>query len=578
MDLLCRTSLANSLRAAFSVRLDSSDPTVWFVRRLELDLACNLDASDAELAQLLINVLAEALRSALFRGASGDTDIAVRFSSKAEYLAAFCFDLADGTARGLWYYADFEPLFALPDGTIILQTLRKHPDLAEEILLVLARSGRWNTVRSRLSSAQCQQLLALLQTAGPSDAVSPVRLLQAWRECGQPRRTAPQDLLNFYLAGRVSCAASPGLLWQLCPALLQYLEWWDHSNIRQSGAASPLFIRLVELLGFSEAQEVCAACMAAAPGHDQPDSACRSLPSSLAGLFLVWSAFVSTDVSPLLSDQNLLRYLLAMRLAGRHRAGTAEVDAIPQLLADLRYAPNQDQLVQLSPEAELQMRLFSTILEYQHRRRWLCGRVLLRRIALPGCGRRILLFQDAQSAAWAFAADGICSEAEAIQKLRAMWPASEHLTVIVCTDDATDSLPDTVPGVSLLRADATELSGSSSTVSEQSPKLRGLETDLAFLSSRYLLPLGTELLVLLLSRLSLQAFAARLPGFSRSSSKWLSSNLLETAGVLLWLEDGVIEVQLQPPPLHLVLRMGGWDSDSFRLHSGQQVRFGLASS
>jgi hypothetical protein len=106
-------------------------------------------------------------------------------------------------------------------------------------------------------------------------------------------------------------------------------------------------------------------------------------------------------------------------------------------------------------------------------------------------------------------------------------------------------------------------------------KLRPLPADLEFLSADLRLDLQLELLLLLLSRFTLQAFASRLPGFAHSSSGWLSQNFLETPGVITQREDGSIDVSVVPPPLHVALRLGGWDTDAFRLHCGRHVRLQL---
>lgn len=577
LDLLCRTSLVDSLRTELARRLNATDASVWFIRRLELDVACNLGIADSSIADQLSGVLMRAIRAALSRGASGDTEIAIRFESKADYLASFFFDLVEGTARGLWYYAEFESLFALPDGSVILQTLRKHPELTDEVLTALARSGRWKIVSRILSSSQCQQLLALLKPELTMGTTSVDLLLKTWLSSGQPRKSQPEEVLNLYLAARVANAGPAGVLRQVCPVLLEYLQWCEHSTGRSSPDASTQFLRLVELLGISGARDLCSALVPAVTPQEQFVEIRDSRSSELAGLCLAWSAFVSTDVSRLVSDQKLLRFLLATRLAGKTRQRTAEVDPIPLLFADLETAPSTQERSELTLGEKDLCELFRSILNEQHRRRWLGGHLIAERIRLPECGRPVLLFREMHSNAWVYATDGNRSATDAIGELRQWWPTTDQFTVLFEGNQWMIPRSELVPGVSVQFFDGSDSVELGSPEPQPARKLRSAKEELSYLSATDTLSLSTELLVLLLSRLTLQAFANRLPGFARSSPAWLGRNLLGSSGRLTRAEDGAIQVQLEPPPLHLVLRMGGWDTDSFRLHSGQQVHLCLSS-
>jgi hypothetical protein len=577
VDLLCRTSLVDSLRSELAERLNPTDSSVWFIRRLELDVACNLGVSDTSIAEQLSGVLMRALRTALSRGASGDAEIAIRFESKADYLAAFFLDLVEGTARGLWYYADFESLFALPDASVILQTLRKHPQLADEVLTELARSGRWKAVCRILSSSQCQQLLALLKPDITTGTTCVDLLWEAWRSSGQPRRLQPEEVLNLYLAARVANAGPAGVLWHVCRELLGYLQWCDQSDRRSMTDAPAPLLGLVELLGITGARDLCSAFAPSATPKSPILDDSVSRPSAFAGLCLAWSAFVSLDVSRLLCDQKLLRFLMATRLAGKTRAHRAEMDPVPLLFADLESAPPPEKRSQLKLGVQNLSELLKSILRQQHRRGWLGSTLLAERLTLPECGRPILLIRDLHSNAWVYATDGNRSVSEAIGELRQWWPTAEQFTVLLESNDMMISKSERVPGVTFEFSDRSDSLEVGSQESQQVGKPRSAKTELSYLSAADTLPLSTELLVLLLSRLTLQAFANRLPGFARSSPAWLGSNLLGSAGSLTVHDDGAIQVELQPPPLHLVLRMSGWDTDSFTLHSGRQVRLCLGT-
>jgi hypothetical protein len=66
------------------------------------------------------------------------------------------------------------------------------------------------------------------------------------------------------------------------------------------------------------------------------------------------------------------------------------------------------------------------------------------------------------------------------------------------------------------------------------------------------------------SRSLLQAFADRLPGFSKSSPPYLNENFLNFEAEVTSFEDRY-EVRLGNPPLHLVLSMAGLNRHQFTL-------------
>ena len=87
-----------------------SDPSIWFIRKLgiELDLSLGWDAE--RVGRAWANQLARKLSHDLKEDGNG----VVRFPSRAAYLAQFLVDLKKGWAWGKWYYRDFEGLRMLP--------------------------------------------------------------------------------------------------------------------------------------------------------------------------------------------------------------------------------------------------------------------------------------------------------------------------------------------------------------------------------------------------------------------------------------------------------------------------------
>lgn len=69
----------------------------------------------------------------------------------------------------------------------------------------------------------------------------------------------------------------------------------------------------------------------------------------------------------------------------------------------------------------------------------------------------------------------------------------------------------------------------------------------------------------IVARVVMSGFARRLPGFDRSSPEFVRHNFLDVAGSINIEPSGAIAVELERPPLHLVLALAGLDCSSFAL-------------
>src|ERR1041385_5265239 len=96
---LCETSLAtmlsDSLAAVLRQSLPAHDPSLWFIRRLELDFAINTEFHTSNLPDIWAKEIAAGLADALKR--SGGAEV-LRFPDRAAYMANFFLDLAEGSA------------------------------------------------------------------------------------------------------------------------------------------------------------------------------------------------------------------------------------------------------------------------------------------------------------------------------------------------------------------------------------------------------------------------------------------------------------------------------------------------
>jgi hypothetical protein len=102
LDAVMGNRLASVCGQLLAQALHADDPSIWLIRRLDVDLALDAGAVDDELlARAWGRRMATAIVRAIARGADGDT--VLHFPDRAAYLAQFVGDLAEGRAWGKWY-------------------------------------------------------------------------------------------------------------------------------------------------------------------------------------------------------------------------------------------------------------------------------------------------------------------------------------------------------------------------------------------------------------------------------------------------------------------------------------------
>ncbi len=135
LDAEIKRSLSQVLSAAFSSWFSETDSSLWFVRRLEIDLAINASGHGDDVSRTFTRRLGRALDDTLQEGA--DQNNVVRFTSPADYLAHFLSDLAAGDAWGRWYYEAFFGLRLLPTSAALRTAVCQRPETGKAALLQL---------------------------------------------------------------------------------------------------------------------------------------------------------------------------------------------------------------------------------------------------------------------------------------------------------------------------------------------------------------------------------------------------------------------------------------------------------
>ena len=142
LDSLMEREVPSTCASSLGPLCPGSDPSVWFIRRLDVNLAVDADSENAQIARAWSQE--RVLQRILSNGDAGEE--VLRFSGRAAYLAQFLRDLADGVAWSKWYYAGFNGLRTLPANGALREAMCREPATGEAALRQLANDGRLEKV------------------------------------------------------------------------------------------------------------------------------------------------------------------------------------------------------------------------------------------------------------------------------------------------------------------------------------------------------------------------------------------------------------------------------------------------
>jgi hypothetical protein len=167
LDDVVRKELPAALHAMLMPLVKSSDPALWFIRRLDAPVDVNAAWEPAAIARSWAGQICRALAPDLC-GAGDGTNV-IRFPDRAAYLARFVLDAASGSAWSQWIYRSFDGLRALPVAAAIRTALLDDAALG---LVALQRLSlrELTAVIDALTEADAKRTLSAL--AGDHDAAS----------------------------------------------------------------------------------------------------------------------------------------------------------------------------------------------------------------------------------------------------------------------------------------------------------------------------------------------------------------------------------------------------------------------
>jgi hypothetical protein len=325
-DLAC-DRLAQALGAAFEPYVKADDPSVWLIRRLDVDVGLDVARSDDEVVGGWARQLGRSLSSKLD---PEDPDV-VRFDDRASYLARYVVERAAGTADTKWYFRMSRGLAMLPASAAIRTALTDDPADGLRALCLIERADLMR-VASTLSEADAGRVLAGVAASGVGDA-DRGRLIDAWEASAaatisSTSRAALTAFVALSRAGEGGADAARTLLalagfvqraWELAPSLREDLiascAGADYASlVQREGVASA--DRLAPLLGWPA--DALRRLTAPAVSNQDLDLEWRHTP--FGGVFLLLPRLAELPLPEEFGDLALLRLWVAVKCAGTERA------------------------------------------------------------------------------------------------------------------------------------------------------------------------------------------------------------------------------------------------------------------
>ncbi len=520
-------------------QLDSSDESVWLIRKLRVELSADLaNLNEARLG----GAWADAVAAGVWRTVvAGQGEEVVRFDSPEELDAAFLVDLAAGRAWSAWRYESFGSLRSLTVGQAARRVFERKPQRSLRILAALGRNGGlerslrmlsprqgldvWRIIRRETGAASARELkfsfefaskIALSNEVAGDQAKHQLRLLAAAleRAAGSPS-TALSEAVELVVIWRRALAASADPA-QLSKAVAAGGVGQAVALLREANAPEAIEIipRLVEL-------QLNEATLASRPDPAVAEEHAFGIASDYCGAFLLLPAMFDCGVADAFAaagdadTASALRRLTLAKCFGRKRAAAAVADS-----AIVQAAGCDSTLEAAALDAEAADALAAAVVQGLVERGRAGGLGLLVETTSAGAPEQVI--SDVENRAWLWLGDADIPRAASLAEVARR------------TGAAAESNQD----------------GSS-----------GSDAELRYLSLIGLPGfewLGPELdrALSLASHAVLRRFANGLPGFAGSSAEFLAKNFFYGPGGFRRTEESWL-IELPSVPLSVVLRMTG---------------------
>jgi hypothetical protein len=378
------TEAVDACRRHLAPLFEDSDPSVWVIRSLDLNLEIDASPYAAELAAA---VWGEQLGLSIQRALNGDSEAGsvLRFKDHVEYVTYWVRDMAAGRAWDKWYYTDFESLRSLPQGAAIAEGILREGGEAQQILLRLRSQDCLEPVLDVLSENDARRLYDCVLPEKVSLFAEKIdwtpRLLALWNGVPLSNSRAFHDALRLFVAvGTESPTAAQGnlrqgidgllKLWRALAALSPHQIWSALAAISPhpdtlSGGLDGALLDFVRRASGGDPKWLEFAASVLSPVSSAGTRKEELFLTELGGIFLLANSFIHLKIEEALRVAAgtcsepmrallVLRHLLAVRCLGRERAALAMSDPAVVMFAQLERIPSLEEMARTLATADVE--------------------------------------------------------------------------------------------------------------------------------------------------------------------------------------------------------------------------------
>lgn len=592
LDETIEKVLPQTLATHLTPLAPTDDPSLCFIRRLELDVSVNAVAETERTGEVWAAQFTRALASEM--EADETSGNVVRFADRAAYLAQFLCDLADGCAWGKWFYRSFAGLRMLPLSAALRTALCGEPAGGLAALRQLEERAAAKVLQGLTEQDALRVFEMLADGTDEMDEADCFRVLAAtWKVFGSQLSALEEHkaALRLYLLALREKSDRAGRTLQRAARALSRLSRClrESSGARREqllaalhdGAAAKLFIIVAANDANPLLPLLCCppeVLRAFGDAHGQvrtPET--TSLATPFGGVFLLLPLLAELPLAAATrgwaghgdhTAETLARWLLLIKCGGRERAaqvcndallrellGIAPAFTLPDLI-EWQAAISPAQLARFAAEMEAHQRMYGTV----------GGETLLLVATKTSDGRVAVLF-DCARGCWLFIGDYDPRRPQRlIERLRERCASAASCRVLLCDQIFVNSLRVALPTWSVVNREDEDAALGQTAAVETLARVGQTNDDLNYLS----LPVSmrrrrdVDFAFSVAAQHVMRAFAWRLPGFAHSGLPYLHRNFLDFAGSVE-IEPARRVVRLGRPPLHLVLSLTGMTRQTYRL-------------
>ena len=590
LDETVRKAVPAAVGFALSSCFSDNDSSVWFIRKLELDLDLNAGWDAQRQARAWAVRFARSLSWDLRNEGNG----IIRFASRSAHLSQFIVDLANGCAWGKYYYECFEGLRLLPTSAAVRTALCNEPTDGLAAMLQLGAHDLTKLIGA-ITAPDATRILEKFAQHAPhaSDESRCLEsLLEAWT------RLAPQNLhaidekqtaLLLYLLVQRSDPSVSGqplktislavvrlvhcLQGESVPAnkrLLAVLIWKKTAALYQEFGADAEV--LLPLMRCSVAALKQAARILTSETHEAEDrSGGTPAYTRFGGMFLLlplldalpWERAMSGWPDPPARQDPfaLMRFLILVKCFGGTRSQSISHDPLARDLLEIqpRVTPALIKKWQVNISNDQLENFMRELSVWQYEQGALKGDALvLFRVRMRRGAAALLL--DIERGCWMYGAQLRPAGSNYVIDRLGEWLGQSDLAPEMILAERS------FLGTSGIRAFSGRIVGLEDVgdsldhehLKTTLPDVKAAQDDIEYLESprEFHYSVAFDLACSIAAQQVMRSFAWRLPGFARSSLAYLHRNFLDLAGSLETEADRFV-VRLGKPPLNIVLSLTG---------------------